>query len=59
MKKTSPIFSFILPLIFLFVGFTLISKENQFSIVVGYINIVFWLGLLLFNLYKLITKKKI
>lgn len=45
-------------LIFVVLGFYLTQRESQLAVVVGYINIVFWSGLILLSLYKLITKKK-
>ncbi len=44
-------------ILFIILGFYLINKGDRFSIWTGYANIIFWSGLLLFTIYKLITKK--
>lgn len=53
-----PLLGIAIALLFIVLGFYLIEKESQLAIVVGYINIIFWSGLILLSLYKLITKKK-
>ncbi len=59
MKKSNPLLTFILSFIFILLGVRLISNKDQFSIVIGYISIVFWSALFFVTLYKLIIKKKI
>lgn len=54
-----PLFGIGIALLFILLGFYLIEKEDQFAIIVGYVNIVFWSGMILFALYKFITKKKV
>jgi len=53
-----PLFGIGLALLFVLLGFYLIEKDSQLAIIVGYVNIVFWSGLILLALYKFITKKK-
>lgn len=53
-----PLSGIAIALLFIVLGFYLIERESQLTIVVGYINIFFWSGLILLVLYKLITKKK-
>ena len=53
-----PLFGIGLALLFVLLGFYLIGKDSQLAIIVGYVNIVFWSGLILLALYKFITKKK-
>lgn len=54
-----PLFGIGIAILFIFLGFYLIEKESQFAIIVGYVNIVFWSGIILFALYKFMTKKKV
>jgi|GEM_PF-6931466 len=53
-----PLFGVGIALLFVLLGSYLIEKDSQLAIVVGYVNIVFWSGLILLALYKFITKKK-
>jgi hypothetical protein len=49
--------SFVIPILFIFLGFYLIKKENNIAVIVGYVNIIFWTALILFAQYKFFTKK--
>lgn len=42
---------------FILLGINLVQKEDKTTIFIGYVNICFWSGLLLFALHKLIKKK--
>lgn len=53
-----PLFGIGVALLFILLGFYLIEKEDQLAIIIGYANIIFWSGLILFALYKFITRKK-
>lgn len=52
------IYGLLIAALFLLLGFHLIKKEDTFAIGVGYANIFFWSGLILFTFYKLATKKQ-
>lgn len=43
--------------LFIVLGFYLIKKEDKFTVIAGYTNIIFWSAIILFTLYKLATKK--
>lgn len=45
-------------ILFISLGFYLTKKEDVFRICIGYANIIFFSGLILFTLYKLIIKKQ-
>jgi hypothetical protein len=49
--------AFIIPIGFVVMGIYLLQKEDKMAILVGYVNIFFWSALLLFEVYKLATKK--
>lgn len=48
---------FIIPIAFVVLGIYLLQKGEKMAILVGFVNIFFWTTLLLFTLYKLVTKK--
>lgn len=58
MNNFKPLFGIGIALLFIILGFYLIEKESELAIVAGYANIIFWSGLILLSIYKLITKKK-
>lgn len=58
MKKFKPIFGIAIALIFIVIGFNLIAKEDQLSVIIGYLNVIFWSGIILFAAYKTLIKKK-
>jgi hypothetical protein len=49
--------SFVIPILFIILGFYLIKKDNNIAVIIGYINILFWSALILFALYKFFIKK--
>lgn len=55
MKKL-PLFGIVIAVFFIYLGVQLIAKEDEFTVIVGYINIIFFSGLLLLVLYKLLFK---
>lgn len=57
-KNLKPLFGIGVALLFIILGFYLIKEEDQLAITIGYANIVFWSGLILFALYKFITINK-
>jgi len=58
MKNFKPIFGIAIALIFIVIGFNLIAKEDQLSVIIGYSNVIFWSGIILFAGYKTLIKKK-
>lgn len=58
MNNFKPLFGVGAALLFIVLGFNLIEKEDQSTVIIGYVNIVFWLGVILFTLYKIITQNK-
>lgn len=58
MNNFRPLFAIGLALLFIALGFHLIEEEDQLSVTIGYANIIFWSCLILFALYKFLTKKK-
>lgn len=58
MKNFKPIFGIAITLIFIVIGFNLIAKEDQLSVIIGYANVIFWSGIILFAAYKTLIKKK-
>ena len=58
MNNFKPFFGIIIAIGFLFLGYYLTQKEEEYQVIVGYVTIVFWTILLLFAFYKKITTKK-
>lgn len=58
MKNFKPLLGIGMALIFIVIGFYLISKGDQLSIIIGYANVIFWSGIILFAAYKTLIKKK-
>lgn len=58
MKNYKPLFGLGIALLFVVIGYYLISQEDQISQMIGYANIVFWSIFILFVTYKLTTKQK-
>ncbi len=59
MKETKPLFGIIIALGFIYLGYYLTQKEEEYQVIFGYVTIVFWTILLLFALFKKLTTKKI
>jgi FtsH-binding integral membrane protein len=57
MKNVKPFLGIGLALIFIFMGVFLIGKDEKLVQIIGYANILFFSGLILFSFYKLISKK--
>ena len=57
-NSLKPLFGIGSALLFILLGFYLIKEEDQLAITIGYANIVFWSGIILFTLYKFITRNK-
>lgn len=59
MKTFKPLFGIILAIGFIYLGYYLTQKEEEYQVIFGYVTIVFWTILLLFALFKILTTKKI
>ena len=59
MKNLKPLFGIVLAIAFIYLGYYLTQKEENYQIIIGYVIIFFWSFVLLFALYKKITIKKI
>lgn len=57
-SSLKPLFGIGGALLFILLGFYLIREEDQLAITIGYANIIFWSGIILFALYKFITRNK-
>jgi hypothetical protein len=55
--KKFPLFGIIIAILFITLGIYLISKEDQLSNIVGYANIIFFSGVLLFTFVKLLSNR--
>lgn len=58
MNNFKPLFGIVLTLGFLYLGYYLTQREQEYQVIVGYVTIAFWSFVLLFALYKKITTKK-
>ena len=58
MNNFKPLFGISIAILFIILGTHLIEKEDKFTVIVGYANIIFWSAMILFTLYKLATKKQ-
>ena len=56
MKKI-PLFGICIALVFIFLGINLISKEDEFTVIVGYTTIIFFSGLIIFAIIKLLSNR--
>lgn len=57
--KNLPLLGIIIAVFFIFLGINLIQKEDPFTVIVGYANIIVFSGLIIFTLYKLLSNKNI
>jgi FtsH-binding integral membrane protein len=55
--KNLPLFGIVIAIFFIFLGINLIQKEDTFSVIVGYANVIVFSGLIIFALYKLLSNK--
>lgn len=58
MKNFKPLLGIGIALIFIVIGFYLIEKQDQLSVIIGYANIIFWSFIILFTAYKILLKKQ-
>jgi len=54
--KKLPLLGIVIAVLFIYLGVQLTAKEDEFTVIVGYINIIFFSGLLLLVLNKLLFK---
>jgi len=55
--KNLPLFGIGIAILFIILGINLISKEDEFTVIVGYANIVFFSGLIIFAFIKLLSNR--
>ena len=55
--KNLPLFGISIALLFIFLGINLIQKEDEFTVIVGYTNIIFFSGLIIFAFIKLLSNR--
>jgi len=58
MNNFKPLLGIVLAIAFIYLGYYLTQKEEDYQIIIGYFTITFWSFVLLFALYKKITIKK-
>ena len=58
MKNTKPYFGLTIAISFLIMSFYLTKQEDNIAIIIGYIGMVWWGGLLLFAIFKKLTSNK-
>jgi uncharacterized membrane protein len=58
MNKTKPLFGIIIAIGFLYLGYYLTQKDQEYQVIIGYVTIIFWTIVLLFALFKKLTTKK-
>jgi FtsH-binding integral membrane protein len=56
MKKI-PLFEICIAVVFIILGINLISKEDKFTVIVGYATIIFFSGLIIFAIIKLLSNR--
>ncbi|MEC4005051.1 hypothetical protein OX283_010310 [Flavobacterium sp. SUN052] len=56
MKKI-PLLGIAIAILFIMLGVYLTSKENQLAVIIGYANIVFFSGLIIFAILKLLSNR--
>ncbi|GEC78325.1 hypothetical protein [Flavobacterium aquatile] len=56
MKKI-PLFGIFIAVVFIILGINLISKEDEFTVIVGYATIIFFSGLIIFAIIKLLSNR--
>lgn len=52
-----PLFGIAVALLFVFLGVNLIAREGTFTVVLGYVTIVFFSGLIILSAFKLLSKR--
>lgn len=57
MNNLKPLFGISIAILFIILGINLIAKEDKISIIVGYANIIFFSGLIVFTIIKLLSKR--
>jgi hypothetical protein len=57
MNNFKPLFGISIAILFIIIGTNLITKEDKFTVVVGYANIIFFSGLIILAIIKLLSKR--
>jgi hypothetical protein len=55
--KKFPLFGVGIALLFIILGINLISRDDKFAVIVGYVCIIFNSGLIIFTLIKLLSNR--
>lgn len=55
--KKFPFFGIAVAILFIILGTNLITRQDQFSVVIGYVTIVFFSGLIILAVIKLLSKR--
>ena len=56
-KIFKPLFGIVMALLFVFIGCYLIQKDDKWTQIIGYGNVIFFGGLLIFAIFKLINNR--
>jgi hypothetical protein len=59
MNNFKPLLGIVFAIAFIYLGYYLTQKEEEYQIIIGYVTIAFWSFVLLFAVYKKITTKKL
>ncbi len=57
MNNLKPLFGISVAILFIILGTHLITKQDKFSVIAGYANIIFFSGLIVITIVKLLSKR--
>lgn len=57
MNNLRPLFGISIAILFIIIGINLISKEDKFTVIVGYANIILFSVLIILAIIKLLSKR--
>ena len=57
MNNLKPLFGISIAILFIILGTHLIEKEDKFTVFAGYANIIFFSGLIILAVIKLLSKR--
>jgi FtsH-binding integral membrane protein len=55
--KNLPLLGIGIAILFIILGINLITKEDRFTVIVGFANIVFFSGLIIYALIKILSNR--
>lgn len=58
MNNFKPLLGIAFAIAFIYLGYYLTRKEEEYQVIIGYVTIAFWSFVLLVAVYKKITTKK-